>query len=159
MKKIRLSIIIIGVMMYSTIIKGQQLDRQIIASAGMTNTAGSFTIGEVIVLTNNLQVISGFQQPEFITSVLSSVKDITDELSVYPVPTRNAITIKGKDFQPESTIATLYTPDGRTSQILISNFQNEMNIDLSQLPSGNYYLTLSNQTNGSIANYKILKLK
>jgi hypothetical protein len=139
--------------------QAQQLERQVIASSGSNSIGNSFTLGEVVPSVINLRVIAGFQQPQFMGKLLTAIRDISHELQVYPVPTQDIVTIKGKDFDSRTTNAILYTVEGKQAQIGMEQFHNEMKLDLGNLPSGSYYLTLTNQTNLTTAKYKILKIK
>ncbi len=148
---------LVGVLLsWST--SGQQLDRQVIATAGLSATS-SYTIGEVIVNSSKLQVIAGFQQPEFIEAPALGVKDITRELTVFPVPTRDELTIRGLNFSGNTTKALLYSLEGRKMSVQVESTTNEMKLNLDQLPSGNYFLTLQDPINQTTAKFKILKIK
>ena len=159
MKFIKPSLILILCLIGCLPIKAQQLDRQVIATAGNSNATSSFTIGEVLVSSSNLEVTAGFQQPHFIAEPVTSIKDITRDLQVFPVPTKDIVTIKGYDFQEQTTTVTLYTLEGKQAKIEIERLQNEMKLDLRNLPSGSYYLTLTDNTKLTIAKYKIIKIK
>ncbi|WP_462252485.1 T9SS type A sorting domain-containing protein [Ekhidna sp.] len=135
----------------------QQLERQVIASSGSSST-NSFTIGEVMVSSRNLQVTPGFHQGDVAVDTPLRAVDITNELTVFPVPTQDVLTVKGIDFDSEGTNASLFSADGRRLNIKVESGLNRMIIDLRSLPAGNYYLKLDNSINQTFASYKILKI-
>lgn len=135
----------------------QQLERQVIASAG-SNSSSSFTIGEAIVTSSNLEVTVGFQQPSFLAEPALSIRDITSDLTVYPVPTKDELTISGLNFTGETTHVSLYTIEGKITNVPIESFGSEIKLNLSRLPSGNYFLTLNDESNRTSAKFKILKI-
>ncbi|SMD33879.1 Por secretion system C-terminal sorting domain-containing protein [Reichenbachiella faecimaris] len=146
----------------STALCAQQLERHIIAAAGSNSTTGSYTLGEVIVgSTSNgdLEIISGFQQPFPVVDSPLNVEDISKTISVYPVPAENRVTINGPTFDPELTDISLFSSQGQKIKISPIRSKNKALLDISHLPAGNYYLTLLNEANSTIAKYKILKLK
>ena len=63
----------------------QQLERQVIASLGSSST-NSFTIGEVMVSSSNLQVTAGFHQGDVAVDAPLGAVDITNELTVFLNP-------------------------------------------------------------------------
>lgn len=159
MSSLKIHVLLLCCLIYACAASGQQLERQVIASAGGSNEVSSFTVGEVIVSTSNLEVTTGFQQPSFMTEPVTAIRDITKELQVYPVPTQDIVTITGLHFQGSSTEFTLYTQEGKIVDATAERFESEMKLDLNKLPSGNYYLTLINKSSRTIAKYKILKIK
>jgi len=151
-------IFLLAALMISPTVSAQQLDRQVIASAGSSDASSSFTIGEVIVSSDNLEVVAGFQQPSFLTEDEPlGITDITSKLNVFPIPTKSVVTINGEYFDGIETKTILYTIDGKRVEVVPERFQNELKLDLSDLPSGYYYLSLFNKKSNTIAKYKILK--
>ncbi len=137
-------------------ILAQQLERQVIASAGSNAGGSSFTLGEVLVSSGSLQIVAGFQQPPFLDAVLG-LEDVSNQLSVYPNPTKSVLTVSGSFFDGNKTEVSLYAVDGKRIEIIPSRSQNEIKIDLVNQPSGYYYLTLFNNKTQTIAKYKVLK--
>jgi len=152
-------LILLCLLLLSTAVSAQRLHRQVIASAGNSDVSNSFTIGEVIVSADNLVVTAGFQQPAFLSTEPLGIKDITSQLNVYPVPTRDVVTINGSAFQGSNTEISLYNLQGQIMKVNTALSGNEMKLDLGNIPTGNYYLTLLNEANNTIAKYKILKIK
>lgn len=155
------SLFLIGLLFFCLSPLAQQLERQVIASAGNIGTDVSFTIGEVIVNSDNLLVTAGFQQPTFMEDEEPPVglTDITGELNVYPVPTKNMVTINGTDFDGSKTHVGLYTTEGKQVEVEANHHEKELKLNLERLPSGTYYLTLRNSATQTIAKFKILKMK
>jgi len=81
-------------------VRGQVLERQVIATTGGGTTAHSFTMGEVLISSQQLEVTVGFQQPAFLEAGEEplGLQDITSQLNVYPTPTINELTINGDLF-------------------------------------------------------------
>jgi len=153
------TLLLTGLLLSCMTVSAQQLHRQVIASAGNDDVSSSFTIGEVIVSSDNLTVTAGFQQPAFMDAAPLGITDITGDLNVFPVPTKNVVTINGSAFQGSATEISLYNLQGQRMEVATTRSQNEMKLDLANLPTGNYYLTLYNETRNTIARYKILKIK
>ena len=155
------SLLPLGLLLFSSAISAQQLERQVIAAAGNSSDSHSFTIGEVIVRSDNLEVTAGFQQPTFMEDETPPVgiTDITGEINVYPVPATNVVTISGTDFNEVTTRVRLYNLEGKRMEFSTERSENTIKLDLGRLSSGTYYLTLINETNNTIAKYKILKMK
>ena len=141
----------------ASVMNAQSLERQVIASAGSNSTNG-FTIGEVIVSNENLEVTAGFQQGILSEDPPLGVEDITNKLTVFPVPTKDILTVQGEDFSALNTNATLFSVEGKRMKIKVESESNHLRIDLESLPSGNYFLKLDDAVNQKIANYKILKI-
>lgn len=142
----------------ASVMNAQSLERQVIASAG-SNMNHGFTIGEVVVSFGNLKITTGFQQGILEQDAPLNIEDITKELTVYPVPTKDILNIQGENFSAKNTHVTLFSGEGRMVEIDVESGPNHLRIDLNSLPAGNYYLKLDNSIDNKIANYKILKIK
>ncbi len=140
-------------------VRGQVLERQVIAATGGGTTSHSFTMGEVLISSQQLEVTVGFQQPAFLEAGDEplGLEDITSHLNVYPTPTVNELTINGDLFDGQGTIINLFTVEGKRLDIRVNRFEKEIKLDLSQLKGGYYYLSLHNEATQTVANFKILK--
>ncbi len=98
----------------------------------------------MIISSDNLEVTAGLQQPTFIEIEPTGVTDITGEFKMYPVPTRDLVTINGTNFNEAATIVGLYDIEGRRMEVRTECCQNTMSLDLGRLSSGIYYLTIIN---------------
>lgn len=145
---------------YSQIGQAQQIERQVVASGGVSNALSSYTIGEVIVSSSTIQVITGFQQPAFMSDrTTTGITDISNTINVFPVPTQNVLNIAGADLNGLYVELSLYSANGTKVEIIAERTQNEMRLDLSTLPHGFYYLNLFDKSTNSIGKFKVLKLK
>lgn len=144
--------------MVSNITIAQTIERQVIASVGSISSV-DYTIGEVLVTTSNLIVSVGFQQGEVaLEDAPLDVTDVSHLLTIYPVPTRDRLTIRGTELSPKNATISLYSLKGVKMNIQVDTQADQLMLDLEGLPSGNYVLTLNDTVNRKIANYKILKI-
>jgi len=154
-----LLIVALSVFCFSvSITNAQSLERQVIATAG-SNMDNGFIIGEVLVSSGNLKVAAGFQQGILNQNTSLNVEDITQKLTVYPVPTKDILNIRGENFSAENTNVTLFSVEGRKVEVRVESGADYLRISLGSLPAGKYYLKLEDYLNSKIANYKILKIK
>jgi len=124
-----------------------------------TGTGGeaSYSVGQVVYTTNtgnNGSVAQGVQQPyEISTTVGVNETTINLELSVYPNPTTNYLTLKVEDNTQLSY--KLYDLNG---EVLKSNAVNSVSsqISLEELPSAIYFLNVI-KDNQIIKAFKIIK--
>lgn len=155
--KQKIGIYLVASLLFLLVINGQQLEKQVIGSAGLHLNA-SATIGEVHVSSVNLQVLAGFQQPSFLSGPSLGTKDITKKLTVFPVPTRDELTVKGPHLLAISTATFLYTLEGKEINIPTTVLDGEVKLDLSQIPSGHYFLLIQDKQNQTTATLKIVKI-
>jgi hypothetical protein len=159
-KAIKLILTIFIFISYSHDGQGQQLERQVVASGGGSGTSSAFTIGEVIVSSSTIQVITGFQQPSFMSDrTTTGITDISNTINVFPVPTQDVLNIAGADLNGLYVELSLYSANGTKVEVIAERTQNEMRLNLSTLPHGFYYLNLFDKSTNSIGKFKILKLK
>jgi hypothetical protein len=124
-----------------------------------TGTGGtaSYTVGQVVYTTNtgaNGSVVQGVQQPfEISTAVGINETGINLELSVYPNPTANYLTLKTEDNTNLSY--QLYDMQGKLIENKIVN-SNATNISLAEQPSATYFLKVVKK-NQIVKTFKILK--
>lgn len=141
-------------------LQAQQIERQVVASAGGSSALSSHTIGEVMVSSSTIQVITGFQQPAFMSDgTTTGITDISNTINVFPVPTQDVLNIAGPDLNGLDVEVSLYSANGTKVEVIADRTQNEMRLDLSTLPHGFYYLNLFDKSTNSIGKFKILKLK
>ena len=122
-----------------------------------SNASGSidFTIGEVVINTGTdgtNDITQGFHQTNW---NFLGVEDFapTYEATVFPNPTSELLNIQTSAF--ENVTYTLYDAQGKmVMQDKLSAEQTP--IQVSQLPSGNYSLTLNNETQ-NLKTFKLIK--
>ena len=161
-------ILIVFLLSISVQLCAQSISREVISSGGKENNAGAFTvystIGELSVQTYtnpSLILTQGFEQPEniLITGVPSN--SITSDylISIFPNPAIDKVTIvnmNGKTFH----IEVLDINGQLIKQNLFGTVSlNRYDVDLSDLGSGIYFISISNsETKQNMANYKLVKL-
>ncbi|MCZ8196416.1 MAG: T9SS type A sorting domain-containing protein [Flavobacterium sp.] len=134
----------------------------VVASGGdATGTGGkvSYSVGQIAYTYasgTNGSVNQGVQQPfEISTLGNDNFPNIVLEMSVYPNPTANNVTLKISDFSTENLSYQLFDIAGK--QILseqVANSVTEINMD--NLNSAIYFLIINNQ-NKIIKTFKIIK--
>jgi len=134
--------------------------QEVIATQGESYSNASanidFTIGEVIIDTETdgtNDLTQGFHQTNW--NFFLGVEDFAPnyEATIFPNPTQDVLNIKTSSF--ENVTYTLYDAQGKlVLQNLLSAEQTP--IQVSQLASGNYFLTLSDQTQ-NLKTFKLVK--
>lgn len=84
------------------------------------------------------------------SSATTEISENTVEINIYPNPTKNYFTIETQ--QPQ--LITVYSVLGK--EILTNNINSSTVIDLSELPSGIYFLNATND-HGEVSTKKIIK--
>lgn len=138
----------------------QQTSPEIISTAGNydsnTNNAISWTIGELIIETENNSsntLTQGFHQNNYIITDFED-SDLDYQISVFPNPTTNHIFVKMN--KEENFQVYLYDLNGK----LLYHSKNEnqtAQIDMSIFAKASYILSLYNTENQFIKSYKIIK--
>jgi hypothetical protein len=155
-KQLALLVIALGI---SGILHAQESSN---ASGGNATGVGgtiSYSVGQVnfnTVSGNNGSIIQGVQQPyEISTTVGINVVEIKLELTIYPNPTQNYLTLSLGNYNDENLHYQLYSTTGKllaTNKILeektVLGFQN--------YPAGIYLLNVQNQ-NSIIKTFRIVK--
>ena len=124
-----------------------------------TGTGGtaSYSLGQVVYTTNtgtNGSVVQGVQQPYEISTTLGiNETSINLELSVYPNPTANFLTLKTDDNANLSY--QLYDIQGKIIESKIVN-NNSTNISLEGQPKAIYFLSMV-KNNQIVKTFKVIK--
>jgi len=119
--------------------------------------SSSYTVGQVIYTTNtgtNGSVAQGVQQPyEISTTVGINETSISLELSVYPNPTSNYLTLK-----IEETDGLIYQLLDMQGKLLDSKqvSSNTTQVEMERLPTSTYILKITKNSN-PIKTFKIIK--
>lgn len=141
-------------------LEGLQAQETVPATGGDATGAGgssSYTVGQVVYTTNtgsNGSVAQGVQQPYEI-SVTTGVNETTInlELSVYPNPTTDYLTLKVE--KTEGLSYQLYDLQGK---VIASKTVNgtSTNISLEEQPTATYFLNVVNN-NQIVKTFKVIK--
>ena len=106
----------------------------------------SYSIGQVVYITNtgiNGTVAQGMQQPYVISTIVGiEVREINLQLSAYPNPTPNSLTLKIGNYANEKLTYHLYNMQG----LLLDNGQvtsNNTSIAMESLSTSTYFLKIS----------------
>jgi hypothetical protein len=146
-------------------LSGQSLGRQLIGSAGGSGRFGdlqiSWSLGEVAVghlkATNGTgRLTEGFQQPRLMP--LNEGVDPT-LVQVAPNPVKDVLSLYIPGDATEEWIMTLGDVNGRTMLRRTGLTTGNSEVDLGQLPSGVYFLTIAREANGEVRQtIKVVKL-
>ncbi|MEQ9304924.1 MAG: T9SS type A sorting domain-containing protein, partial [Marinoscillum sp.] len=143
-------------------VHAQSAERQVIASAGASDTKSTFTVGEVYVSgatsIGTATIVSGFIQPliEEDTEPILSVNDVSALLSVYPNPSIDFITITGEEIDLNQADVSLFTLDGKRKQFSIEKGK-ELKLDIRKLPPNVYWLLIRDTQSDKVASFKLIK--
>lgn len=148
------------------IVKGQSLDREVIAAAGdyfvTPALSVSWTLGEPVTETVSnefMMLTQGFQQGEKIT--LTTIKDPLARLfdiKVFPNPTSDVVNISINSEKDEILTVQIYS---LTGEKVLSEKTSDKNIrlNLSDLAAANYLLSVRKLNGELITTYSINKTK
>ncbi|MCW3807590.1 T9SS type A sorting domain-containing protein [Plebeiibacterium marinum] len=139
-----------------------QLNEQALMSASgghveNSNFMISFSIGEIITNTyssENTELTQGLHQPNLIPTSAKNLKLSELEISVYPNPIIDYVSIYNNETQCSSY--KLFTTQGK---FILENTLNKTisKVDLSQLNKGSYLLVFYNINNNKLATHKLVK--
>jgi hypothetical protein len=142
---------------------GQTITKTSLSSLGGTyintqnNLTLSYNVGEVKIGTltaGGLQLGSGYYNSLDLSALNINDLNTFGQIEIYPNPTSNILNIKTEEQDGNHTIL-LRNSDGQ--ELFETNFINSSEINFSLLPSGIYFLTITNNELKSITQ-KIIKL-
>ncbi len=129
--------------------------------AGGSGGSASYTVGQVVYTTNTgtggNSVAQGVQQP-FEISVISGIeeaKDIKLEVSAYPNPANDYLTVKVVNYQTDNLQYQVFDINGKLLQIVKAT-GNETKINTSKFLTGNYFVKVLDDKK-QIKVFKIIK--
>lgn len=156
MKKTTILICILG----SLSISAQTISKQVIGSAGRTqsnsNITLSYTIGEPVVglMTAGVNQLGNGYYPSLNLQTLSIEDNILDaQIKVYPNPTRHALYVSHPEV-PDFNIQIL---DLNGKLIYSGIINRDLPLDVSNFSQGMYLITIENQETKKKNTYKIIK--
>lgn len=141
----------------------QQSTPQVFASGGkhLANTYAqvSFTLGEPLTATlnNNPNSIAtqGFHQTNLTVSSIEEVNNLFS-FNYYPIPVTSNLVIESSNYT-KPAVVKIY--DANAKLIVAQNFENKSQVDLSQIASGNYFVTIENNENQLLSKRTISVIK
>lgn len=154
--------LLVGIALLFPGLGGLHAQESVATSGGEASGSGgtaSYSIGQIVYTTNsgtNGSVGQGVQQPfEIITTVGTELTEINLELSAYPNPAKDYLTLNIGNYEEENLSFQLYNVEGKlieTDQI----FSSETMINMEQLSSDTYLLNIL-ENNTLIKTFKIIK--
>ena len=145
---------------FTVVCHAQEVEREVVSSAGDNYSNGtaqlSVTIGEVVTATvsnGTNELTQGFHQTKI---TVTNIEDYLNslEMSVFPNPTSETVTIKLKKLE-ENLSLTLYSVDGKL--LLNNNIKSvETKLSLNPFAKGTYFINVV-KDGGKVKTYKILK--
>ena len=170
MKTLKLTISLLA-LSYATFSTAQlSLERTVIGSAGSnevgsSNLTSTWTAGETVIGTGengSITLSQGFQQPKGAPGVSVKVNEPTINLSVYPNPTQDKITVKVDAVTDQTLYYSVYDMLGKRivlpEETLHVSGQSETVIDFSHLPKASYFLQINNEKGIQVASLRIVKM-
>jgi hypothetical protein len=146
---------------------GQNISPEVISSSGGrevgTNMVIDWVLGEVATTTitgSNNTITQGFHQPYYIITRIEKVASIELDVNVFPNPTTKFITVATS--LPANTDAELLllNMEGKELKRIQLRSENEnILLDLSNYPAGNYFLNIISPSNKTQQTYKIQKIR
>jgi len=166
MKSTAFFIILIFISSFSAF--SQRIVPSVFASGGnhvkKNNISFSYTIGELFVPTykNKRIITQGFQQSQkIITGKVTTNTNTQIKIKVYPNPTTDYVTIETSNPNISNPcIVQIYDISGRIIQtpVTSANSLNEqLSVDFSQVPSGQYFVRIISKKNEKIGTFSIIK--
>jgi hypothetical protein len=159
-KYMKTIILIMFITLFNLNVNAQQAIDSSGGDATGINGKASYSIGQVVFTANsgtNGSVIQGVQQPYEISIVLGSevVKGINLQLSVFPNPTSDFITLEVKDYDFQILNYQLYDITGK--EFLNAETDKETTkIEIGNLPPAIYFLKIIDSKK-EIKTFKIIK--
>lgn len=148
---------------------GQSIERSLVGVAGNTLTAGGsvlcFSVGEpvtgagVINSRNTAAILLttiGFLQPHI---AKTGAVILTNWVSAYPNPATTTVRVDVHGVQPQENAVAITNVLGQRVVVPPFTFINgSTEIDVSRLPRGTYFVTVTEKTTGNVGETKIIKL-
>ncbi|WP_353480519.1 T9SS type A sorting domain-containing protein [Haliscomenobacter sp.] len=157
------SLVLVGTLVFSAVLgKAQSLSPEVISSAGGKMQAGriqlAWTLGETAVARWTSPqgfVTEGFHQP--ILEVTLLPKYTAPTVRIAPNPVQSTLNVQLQEPNKQSLFANLVDVGGR---VLINRTALQLGnteLDLSNLPSGVYFLNVMHQSGQPVEVFKVVK--
>ena len=155
-KKVKLSVLLLSL---GLTVQAQQATTATGGNAMGSGGTVAYSVGQIVYTTytgSNGSVAQGVQQPYEI-SIVQGIEEnsIQLELTAYPNPTTNYLTLNVGNFQLSTLSFQLYDISGKLieSRKIISSSET---IAMENLPTATYFLKVSNNNN-EVKTFKIIK--
>ena len=161
MKKNKLKLIIYGLLFFGlSNLQAQEVITSLGGNASGSGGTSSYTFGQVFYTTNNGTggaVTQGVQQAYeiLVVSEINEAKNINLEISAFPNPTTNYLTINIGDYESEDLKFKLFDLNGKLLQTTNAEGQ-ETRIETKNLANANYFVKVIDE-NKEIKVFKIIK--
>jgi len=164
MKKIILFLLIMFIGIDNVI--AQSSNPQIVASAGET-FQGNFlqidwSLGELAITTiqnSSQQLTQGFHQPNFAVTSIDELSQKIGQIQIFPNPASSIIEMNANFDQSRNVIIQLTNLNGRLLWMTKSNGDQIKQVrDITNLPSGTYFLKFLIDENEHSQTFKIQKI-
>ena len=137
--------------------------QEVLGPAGQTDTISghsvSWTLGESAIITSetgSITVTEGFEQPHFTITSLEKRASIKAEVSIYPNPTAQDVTVKIKGLENEQYTIQLLDQLGK--EVLRKETSNsQTSIPVSHLSAASYFIIISNAENSFYEKFNLIK--
>ena len=155
-KKVKISVLLLGLGLTA---QAQQATTATGSDASGSGGTVAYSVGQIVYTTNtgtNGSVAQGVQQPYEISIVLGiDNHTINLELTAYPNPTTNFLTLNVGNFELSTLNFQLYDILGKLieSRKIISSSET---IAIENLPTATYFLKVTNNNN-EVKTFKIIK--
>ncbi len=138
----------------------QQISKSVIGASGnKLDSQGlsiSYTVGEIVVGTmtsDSIQLGNGYYPSLNISTLKVEDKSLAESLILYPNPTSQQLNITNQ--KPSFIQIAMIDINGKVLNIYETS--DNINIDVSNLPTGNYMLSIKDPLTGFINTYKFIK--
>ncbi len=151
---------LIFILLVSTLSFSQSISKQVIGTAGKTQTNSnlkvSWTTGETVVglmTAGGNQLGNGYYPAMDIQALSIDDVSLNVEIKVYPNPTSQSLYVT----HPEYNSFSIQIADINGKQIYSGTIEKEVPLDVSSYSQGIYLVTIEDTTNHKKNTYKIIK--
>lgn len=164
MEKIVLFLLILSIGIDN--VNAQSSNPQIVSSAGETFQGNSlqidWTLGELAITTiqnSSQQITQGFHQPTFVIMSIDELSQKIGQIQVFPNPASDIIEVKANFDQSRNVMIQLVNLNGSLLWMTKNNGdQIDQVKDITNLPSGTYFLNFLIDGNKYSQTFKIQKI-
>ncbi len=158
-------VVLLSILFIATAISAQEIEREVVASAGTTSTSEGYTIswtlGEVAVSTLSAEgytLSQGFHQGAYAVTAIDDLLPENYEMNVYPNPSPDYVTFSYDFPEEERLILRLYALDGKLLQEQELNPKTkEVRIDLQSYSSTTYILKVISVRGKPLGSFKLIR--
>lgn len=144
------------------------LCHQVVGTTGKAVTESGlnfqYTVGEPIIATFkkqgvNIVLTQGFNQPDVCLPVTSTQPELWSgwDIQVYPNPASDWLTVQFTSPSSQTLQCNIFGPDGKVVVSDVTASPTGVQIDVSALSSGLYYLQLNDPVSGASGSVRFVK--